>query len=188
MNRAPWVVTAVALCVTTTVLLVRSGAAARQANAWHPLADAADVVPGGDNVAPSYHVRLKSLEQRIATLPNDTAALLELAGMLQDGHRPAQAAQRFEAYLAISPANRSAWLDLTASYGAAADWTGAKRAATRMLERFPDDPTALFNLGAIEANLGNAVQARTWFEQAATQQSDSEISDAARSALERLGA
>ena len=187
MNRVPWVVTIIALCVTAAVLILRASAPAAQGTAWQPLAEPATLVPGSDNVASAYHIRIKSLEQRLQTQPDDTASLLELAGLLQDGHRPAEAAERLVAYLALAPTNRRAWLDLAASYGAAEDWLAARTAMTAFLERFPDEPTALFNMGAIEANLANISEARSWFGRAAGQQADSEIAASARSALGRLG-
>lgn len=151
---------------------------------WRPLATS--VTPDRDNVAGSYHVREMQLRSMLGHEAADTAALAELARLLQDAHRPAEAATLYSRYLEAAPGNRQAWLDLAASHAATGDWPAAESATRSMLERFPDDPAGMHNLGATLANQRRAAEARSWFERAAAQTSDTATARAARQALDRL--
>jgi len=153
--------------------------------AWRPLA-ATVAPPDRENVAGSYHVREMQLRSRLEREPGDSAGLLELARLLQDAHRPAEAARLYERYLEAAPSDRQAWLDRAASHGDAGDWAAAESAMRSMLERFPGDPAGMHNLGATLANQNRALEARPWFERAAAQTVDAATARAARLALNRL--
>src|SRR5690606_30006753 len=53
--------------------------------------------------------------------------------------------------------------DLANVYAGLARWEDARDVSERMLERFPDDPSAMYNLGAIAANQGDLDEARRWW-------------------------
>jgi tetratricopeptide (TPR) repeat protein len=154
------------------------------AEAAQPLSALA--APGRDNVAPSYHTGEMKLRARVQADASDTAALAALGRMLQDAHRPAEAIGYYERYTKLAPANRQVWLDLAVMYGELNDWGAAGRAIDAVLERSPGDPVALFDRGAVEANRGDRTSARTWFERAASQATDTSVSRAAREALARI--
>ncbi len=154
-----------------------------------PVAAAPDttVSPTADNVDPAVHGRLMALRARAEAAPDSAAPHLALGRFLQSGHRPAEAAEAFEAALAREPLDRQTWLDLTTADGAASDWPAAARAADRMAERFESDGAALYNAGAAYANAGDADAARRRFE-SATRASDAAMAAQARDALARLNA
>lgn len=154
-----------------------------------PVAAAPDttVSPTADNVDPAVHGRLMSLRARAEAAPDSAAPHLALGRFLQSAHRPAEAAEAFEAALAREPQDRQTWLDLTHAYGNAGDWPATARAADRMAAQFASDGAALYNAGAAYANAGDAATARQRFE-AATRAGDDAMAAQARDALARLNA
>ncbi len=147
-----------------------------------------DVLRGPGPVAPSFHQETEALRARLADAPADTAALRRLATLLQDAHQPAEAAQYWRRLLAISPDDRQAWLDLAHSAAATGDWRGAEDATRSLLERYPGDFYAMYNLGAIRANAGDTSAAREWWDRVAEQKEDPALADRAEESLVRLGA
>lgn len=151
-----------------------------------PHAQTAGFEPSAENVSAEITSRLHSATMRVESNPADTAALLELARLLHDAHRPQEAAISYAKYLEANPGNREAWFDLADSYGRAGDWPAALRVMQSVLEREPDDPAALYNLGVIELQLGNAPAARAWWEKAGAQERDPGTAQRAREALAGL--
>ena len=143
-------------------------------------------VPGRDNVDHSVRAKTEALKRQVETAPRDTTALFRLAVLLQDAHQPEEAALYYERYLALQPANRQAWLDLANCYAEAGAWRRAHEATLRLLDRYPKDPSALYNMGAILANLSDAAGARSWWEQARAQTADPAIAAQAATALQQL--
>lgn|GEM_PF-1341020 len=154
-----------------------------------PAAGAPDstVAPTADNVDPAVHGRLMALRARAEAAPDSAAPHLALGRFLQSAHRPAEAAEAFEAALERDAGDRQTWLDLTNAYGAAGDWPAAARAADRMADRFDSDGAALYNAGAAYANAGDADRARQRFA-SATRAADATMAAQARDALARLDA
>ena len=88
--------------------------------------------------------------------------------------------------LELDPGRRQAWLDLADCYGGLVRWADVRDLMIRMMGAFPEDPAALYNLGVAEISLGNVSQARSWWEQAASQTSSGAVAAMARSALDRV--
>lgn len=142
--------------------------------------------PSAENIAPSFHVETEALRQQLEANPQDTTALLRMARLKQDGHREEEAVQYYRRYLALQPERRAAWLDLIQVYGALQRWDDAREAVAQMLDRFPDDPAALYNLGAIHANTGRFEEARATWQRVARQGADPAMQAMASQALGRL--
>ena len=145
-------------------------------------------VPDGENLAPTFHAEMETLNQRLASAPNDTTALLRMARLKQDGHSTEEAVVYYQRYLELHPGTRSVWLDLAQNLGALQRWEAALAATEKMLIHFPDDPGGLYNLGAIHANQGRMKEAREVWERAAAQDEDTRIRSMAENALRRIGA
>ena len=145
------------------------------------------VAPDAANVAPSFHVEMEDLKRRLDAAPEDTAALLRLARLKQDGHQTDEAIAYYRRYLARAPDARQAWLDLAQSLGQLERWDEALEATEALLERFPNDPAGLYNLGAVHANAGRPAEARAVWERVAAQDGDATLRAMAASALQRLG-
>ncbi len=145
-----------------------------------------DFEPDGTNVSASTQSQLESLRLRVIKAPDDTTHIFRLARMLQDGHKPEEAARNYKHYLALHPENYQAWLDMTQSFGQAQQWEEALEAINEMLDRYPDDASALYNRGAVYANLGRFEEAKTSLQMVIDQQKDPEVMVLAKSTLERL--
>lgn len=144
--------------------------------------------PDGENVAPSFHVEMEMLNKRLDASPQDTTALLRMARLKQDGHETEEAIAYYRRYLALRPGARQAWLDLTQCLGTLAQWDEALEATQTLLDRFPDDPAALYNLGAIYANTSRFDEARATWQRVTRQDADEQMKTMAEGALQRLPA
>ena len=137
-------------------------------------------------MTPDLHAELQTLRQRVATAPDDAEARLRLARLLRDGHQAEAALSHFERYLELRPGDHQAWLDAAQTYGMLARWSDAQRLTEAMLVQFPDDPSALYNLGAIHANAGRFDAARAAWTTVARQEDDPGMRDKATWALQKL--
>jgi len=144
--------------------------------------------PGPDksNVSEQFHRELAALEQQLAATPDDLNVLGRLAVMHRSAHQPAQAAAYYERYLVLDPINRQMRLDLAQSYAAMQRWEDALKVCLSLLEIDPDDPVAMYNIGAIQANQGDLSEARTWWEKVSRQQVDKPLAAKARESLESI--
>ena len=80
----------------------------------HPEMETADPLgqaPSRENVSAGVKQTMDHLRQVIAEDPQNGAAMLELATMLQNAHNPGEAAMLYERGLAISPENTDARID-----------------------------------------------------------------------------
>jgi len=151
-----------------------------------PHAQVAGFEPSAANVSADLTNRLHTLRNRAAVAPADTAALLELARLLHDAHQPGEAVQYYRRYLEANPANREVWFDLADSQGRAGDWVQARATMQTLLDRAPGDPAIQYDMGVIEAQIGNADAARAWLEKAAAQTADTAVAERARATLARM--
>ncbi len=142
--------------------------------------------PDASNVSSSTHTQLQSLRMRIIEAPDDTTHLVRLARLLQDAHKPEEAARNYKHYLALHPDNYQVWLDMTQSFGQARLWDEALIALNDMLDRYPDDPSALYNLGAVYANLGRNQEARQVWQRTIDQNKEAEVTLLARTSIQKL--
>jgi tetratricopeptide (TPR) repeat protein len=126
--------------------------------------DAVETEPSGSNVSHAYRREEARLQQVLEEAPDDTTALVQLARFYQDGHQPEQAVPHYDRYTQLHPRNHQAWMDLTACFAELMQWDQALKALEAMLRIWPDDPAAMYNIGAIHANAGEFDAARTWWE------------------------
>jgi Flp pilus assembly protein TadD len=131
---------------------------------------------------------MATLQQRVAAEPDDATARLELARLLRDGHQAEDALAHFETYVALQPDDHQGWLDYAQTLGMLKRWDDAQRVTEAMLEQFPDDPSALYNLGAIHANRGQFAEARRVWTTVAQQETHLPMQTKARQALDKLDA
>lgn len=153
-------------------------------------AEAVDVlpasVPNRGNVSHGLRVEIAALEARLDSAPGDTAALARLGSLLGRAHQPAAAIPYLERYAAINPGNRELWLQLATSYGDLGNWGMALEVTMATLARWPDDPAAMYNAGAIHANRGDYELAESWWERVRVQGADSGLAELAVASLSRL--
>ncbi len=147
-----------------------------------------DVQPTAENVDPTFHARLMALTQEVEAAPRDTSKLIELARMHQDGHQLAEAAEVYRRVLDIVPGHRQSHLDLALCYSELGQWQDALATMEGMLEQFPDDPSALYNLGAIYANQGQYDEAEGIWRRVQAQTDDVHLASQAAASLSQLEA
>ncbi len=141
--------------------------------------------PGTDNVSADFGRQLESLKLRLEATPEDTAVLKQMARLYDDAHQPAAAIPYYERYLTLDPVDRQVWLDLAGAYGALGRWEDALEATRAILRMNSDDVLAMYNLGAIHANMGAYAEARAWWEKV-REHSDASLAETATASLERL--
>jgi tetratricopeptide (TPR) repeat protein len=183
-----------ALAFLAAVVAVRYGSSALLGGNGSPApeppravrdADSGPTAPSSSNVSHEFRRRVADLRDRIAAAPADTAALRELAGLLFDAHAMEEAADLYARYLALEPAARQARLDLATAQAALRRWEDAERTMLEMLDVFPDDPAATWNLGAILANQGRTEEAAAWWHRT-VESADTALAGQARRALSTL--
>ncbi len=146
----------------------------------------AEFEPDGTNVNPNTHSQLESLRKRVVDAPDDTTHIFRLARLLQDSHKPDEAARNYRHYLALHPDNYQAWLDMTQSFGQAQQWDEALQAVENMLEKYPDDASALYNKGAIFANLSRYDEAEQVLQIVIEQNKSPEVTALAEMMVKKL--
>lgn len=144
------------------------------------------ITPTADNVSDGYYHEIFVLEEMIAANPADTVALVKLGRLTQDGHDFEKARKAYRSYLDLRPEGRQVWIDLTAVHAGLMDWEAAEETLQDMLDHFPGDETALYNLGALAANAGRFDEARTRWTDLMDTVSDPDLKARTESSLKRL--
>jgi len=187
------------VCMLTAVVVlvfVRTPAPAPDARSARPSKESVDGegiektgrTPGRANVDHSLLIQEQQLREDLAASPADTSARMQLARFLHDTHRPGEAAGEYVRYLAVRPANRQAWLDLADCYAAAEEWKEAESVTTSLLERWPEDPAGMYNMGAILANTGRSAEAVEWWTRVRDANRDPVLSERASESIAKVAA
>ena len=143
-------------------------------------------VPSSQNVDRSFHAEIEQLRESVRADSNSVDDMTRLARLSQDSHRLEEAITLYRRILKLEPENREAWLDLTGCYGLQEDWASALDAVARMLTHFEGDLGALYNQGAIFANMGNENEATRVWTQIAEQDEDERLKSMAVRSLNQL--
>lgn len=151
-----------------------------------PAGEAGKARPTRENVSRQFHLEVETLRKRLEEAPDDSTMLITLARLLQGAHQPAEAASYYRRYVALAPSDRQAWLDLASVYASMAQWEQARGAMLSLLEAIPDDPAAMYNLGAINANLGDYQEASAWWRRVGDVGADETLAARAAESLRRL--
>ena len=147
---------------------------------------AASQPDSNEQVRLAFHAQVETLKARLTEDPANADLLLDIATQYHDGHKPTEAIPYYQDYLATNETNEQAWLDLASCFAELEDWQQAEAATRRLLEINPSNTSALYNLGAIRANVGDYDEARQLWEQISDHQSPADVARQAREALARL--
>ena len=131
----------------------------------------------------SADITIDALKERVQQAPNDTSLVNHLAQILHDASRYEEAAEYYNQYLALAPKNVQGWLDLANVYAAQQDWDNAIKASQSLLDFVPHHPPAMYNMGAIHANLSNLEEAAFWWTQVRDQEEDTDLAQQAEQNL-----
>jgi tetratricopeptide (TPR) repeat protein len=135
---------------------------------------------------PEKRQRLEQLQQWVARDSNNFAAVLELANLYYDLGRFAEAVPLYRRYVAADPAAAEVRIDYASALFASGQEEAGIAELQRVLERFPDHPIALFNLGVFWAQQGKWEQARQMFERLIRLHPQLSLSERARQALRTI--
>jgi hypothetical protein len=126
---------------------------------------------------------IQSLENTVATNPNDKSTLLRLANLLHDVNFHGKAIERYQQYLRLDPNNVEARVDLGVTYFnfALSDsmhylqfLNKARQEMETAIGIAPQHQLGLFNLGIVNLHLGDMSKATEWFQKCAAVDSTTE--------------
>jgi cytochrome c-type biogenesis protein CcmH/NrfG len=126
------------------------------------------------------------LEQHLASAPGHTPVLMRLAELARQSGKIADAVKYLRKAVETDGKNEDARLELGRALFEAGDIQGATIETKALLEMNPTNADALYNLGAIEGNLGNFAEARRHWEAVVKASPSSESAAKSRAALTKL--
>lgn len=139
----------------------------------------------GNPTADRVH-ELKALEQELARKPEHPPILLRMAQISSELGKPADAIGYLQRLVKADPGNVDGRLELGRLLYETNDVQGSLRETLKILDTNPKQVDALYNAGAIYANLNNFTQARTYWNRAVASDPASDSGKRARGGLEKL--
>lgn len=130
--------------------------------------------------------RLEALREQLARDSSNLVAVLELANLYYDLGRFRESVPLYRRYLDADPGQAEVRIDYAYALFASGEQEAGIAELRRVLERFPDHPIALFNLGVLFAQQGKLEQARQSFEELIRLHPLLPLSQQARKALRAL--
>ncbi len=128
-----------------------------------------------------------ALEEELKKKPGHAPILLRLAELARDAGQPKQAADYLKQAVASDSKNVDARLELSRTLYETNDVDGALSETKRLLADHPNQVDALYNIGAIYANLGKTDLARQYWNQAVAAEPNSESGRKSADALTKIG-
>ena len=130
---------------------------------------------------------LKELEVQLQKKPGHMPVLLRMAQLEHDKGALDDAAGHLRDAIKSEPSNPDAHLELGRLLYERNDVGGAIAETQKVLALNPKQVDALYNLGAIYANLGKADRARSYWQQAVAVDASADSARKAREGLTKLG-
>jgi cytochrome c-type biogenesis protein CcmH/NrfG len=129
-----------------------------------------------------------SLEEQLRKKPGHAPVLLRLAQLAMERGEPAEARRRLEELLKTEPKNLEALLELGRACYELNDLPCAIAETGKVLAADGNHVDALYNMGAIHANTGDAAKARQYWRKAVQSAPDSDSGRKSAAAIKQLGA
>ncbi len=130
---------------------------------------------------------LKELAVQLQKKPGHTPVLLRMAQLEREKGKLDDAAGHLREAIRAEPSNQDAHLELGRVLYERNDVAGAIAETEKVLELNPKQVDALYNMGAIYANLGNANRARSYWLQAVAADPAGDSARKAKDGLAKLG-
>jgi len=140
--------------------------------------------PGG--VAPGFSERVHTLRAQVAARPEWRDGVVELARLLHDGHRTAEAVTYYRKAIELDRSEAQAYYDLASAHAELGEWDQAADVLQDRLDQDPLDAVARYDLAAVRANEGRAEEAVRLFEEARAATTDGALLARISDALARL--
>jgi Flp pilus assembly protein TadD len=138
-------------------------------------------------VQSAFHERVEALRAAVFARPDDRGVVLQLARTLHDGHRPLEAIEHYHTAIRLDPLDAQPYYDLALALSETAQWEAAGEVLAERLRVAPDDPVALYDLGAVRANQGDTLSARAQWVRVMKLPAEPDVLRRTEQALARLG-
>ena len=178
-SRNKWIVMGASLAIIGAVSLFLLNVTTRREASPQP--SKAPVI--ADN--PEHE--LKELAVQLQRKPGHMPVLLRMAQLEREKGSLDDAAGYLRDAIKSEPTSQDAHLELGRLLYERNDVSGAIAETEKVLELNPNQVDALYNMGAIYANLGNTQRARTYWLKAASSNPTAESAGKAREGLKKLG-
>lgn len=172
-----------AFLIFATLYWIIQSSSTPQPDTPRPVSSSVQQLP---DISSTESITIDALKQRVIHTPNDSTLLNHLAQVLHDEGRYEEAITYYNRFLTLAPQNVQGWLDLANVYAALEKWDKALEASQSLLNFIPYHPSAMYNMGAIHANLANFDQAIYWWSQVQDQQEDAELAIKASQGLRQI--
>lgn len=130
---------------------------------------------------------LKALEDELGKKPEHPPILFRMAQLSSELGKTADAISYLQRLVKADPTNNEGRLELGRLLYSNNDLQGAIEQTKKILDSDPKQVDALYNLGAIYANLNNPDAARGYWNRAVSSSPDSDSGKRAKDGLEKLG-
>lgn len=116
--------------------------------------------PSSSNVTTEFKTKLEQMKKRVNDNPHDTLKIREYADFLTAAHKSNEALKYYELILSKDKNRKDILFSITYIHYNNGNLNKAEEVTTQILQLFPNDPMADYNLGAINATRGNKVKAQ----------------------------
>ena len=142
--------------------------------------------PSGANVTSEFKNKMNELDSYIAENPSDTVKLREYAELLAAAHNEDRAVELYNKILKIDDKRIDVFSQLAILYYNKNDFNKSSEYLSKILIVDPNNAQAKYNLGVIEARVGDIVAAKKQWEDLLVNHPNTKMSDMAKESLEKL--
>lgn len=151
-----------------------------------PASNSDPEAPSKENASTSVKETIGHLREVVEQNPNDAAALLELATLLQNAHAPGEAAVFYERGLRIDSLNVDSRIDYSLCLFEIGRPLESLEQSRTVIRLDPGNAKGLYNIGAIYANGGRRDSADFYWSRLLELHNDGEMADQTRASLKKL--
>jgi tetratricopeptide (TPR) repeat protein len=142
--------------------------------------------PSSTNVTPEFKSKMNELDSYIAENPSDTVKLREYAELLAAAHNEDKAVELYNKILKIDKNRIDVLTQLAILHFNKSDFIKANEYLTKILNIDPQNLQAKYNLGVVEARIGDIAAAKKQWEDLLKNHPNTKMSDMAKESLEKL--
>lgn len=142
--------------------------------------------PSSSNVNSEIISKMNELEMYVNENPTDTLKIREYADLLAAAHKQEKAITLYNKIIEIDPNRLDIQSYLAVLYYNNEQYSEAKEAIANILSANPNNTEAIYNMGLIEARIGDIEAAKKQWQDLITNHPNSKMSDLAKEAIESL--
>ncbi len=142
--------------------------------------------PSKSNVMPSIMQHMKDLQSQVEKDPKDTTKLRQYADFLNEAMQYDRAIRYYKRILKINPRRIDIMSSLVYIYFDQKDMKDAKLYLNKILAVDKNNAQAMYNLGAVDANMGKRGMARKLWSKIVNDYPGTEIAKKAQTSISRL--